>query len=171
MSDQNPVDLVPPTPSLTASYNACVGVVARERRYISILHAPSKDETREYIESVASINGQITLAVAGDLVVGWCTTRPQTEEMFTHVAGIGMGLLPEFRGQGIGRRLIENALTWAWNSGLEQVELSVLTDNDVAVGLYRSVGFIEQGVRRRVWKLDGQYRDVVLMSVLRPESD
>ncbi len=57
-----------------------------------------------------------------------------------------------------------------WGSGFEQVELSVLTDNDIAIGLYRSVGFVEQGVRRRVWKLDGHYRDIMLMSVLRPKS-
>ncbi len=168
MSDLSRVELVPPNPDLNASYNSCVGVVAEERRYISITHPPSIDDTSNFIESVRAVDGQIMLAVTGDQVVGWCTTRPHTAEMFRHIADIGMGLLPEFRGRGIGRRLIDNGLTWAWESGFEQVELSVLTNNDIAVKLYRSVGFVEQGVRRRVWKLDGEYRDIMLMAVSRP---
>lgn len=102
MSETIRVDLVPSSPELEASYNACVGLVAEERRYISIVHRPSMDDTRGHIESVRKINGQIMLAVAGDQVVGWCTTRPLTAEIFDHLAGIGMGLLPDFRGQGIG---------------------------------------------------------------------
>jgi RimJ/RimL family protein N-acetyltransferase len=109
------------------------------------------------------------LAIDGDLVVGWCSTIPQTSEGFTHLAHIGMGILPEYRGQGLGRRLIDNALGWAWNAEYERLELSVFTDNEVAVHLYRSVGFVEEGVRRRARKLDGQYKDITFMAIFRPD--
>ena len=164
------ITLVQPESALYGSYNACVSVVAQERRYIGIVHTPTIEETSEYVDAIASVGGHIALAVDHGQVIGWCSTTPQTEEGFTHVTHIGMGLLPDYRGRGIGRRLLNDALDWSWDSGYERVELSVFTDNEAAIHLYRNAGFVEEGIRHRARKLDGLYNDIMQMGIFRPET-
>jgi RimJ/RimL family protein N-acetyltransferase len=78
-----------------------------------------------------------------------------------------MGLLPGYRGRGIGRRLMEEAIARAWHAGLERIELEVFASNAPARALYEKLGFVTEGVRRRARKLDGAYDDNVLMALLR----
>lgn len=77
-----------------------------------------------------------------------------------------MGVAREYRGRGIGRKLIAATLAAARDTGLEKIELSVYASNDVAITLYRSLGFLEEG-RKVIGRLvDGRYDDVVLMALM-----
>ena len=59
----------------------------------------------------------------------------------------GMGVIPSFRGRGIGRRIMEYLLERARRLGLRDIQLEVITRNKPAFQLYRSLGF---EVRRRL---------------------
>jgi ribosomal protein S18 acetylase RimI-like enzyme len=75
-----------------------------------------------------------------------------------------MYVLPEKRGNGIGRALMEELITQAKQlDGLEQLHLSVLTTNLAARRLYQSLGFEVYGRAPRVIKFGGQYLDEDLM--------
>jgi ribosomal protein S18 acetylase RimI-like enzyme len=52
-----------------------------------------------------------------------------------------VGVLPEFRGQGLGRALVRRALAGFFQAGLQRAYLEVTAQNDGAVQLYRAVGF------------------------------
>lgn len=52
---------------------------------------------------------------------------------------------------------------------LHRVHLSVLAHNERALRLYRKVGFVDEGVQRRAVYKGGEYRDLILMSMLRDE--
>jgi ribosomal protein S18 acetylase RimI-like enzyme len=77
-----------------------------------------------------------------------------------------MGLLPQFRGQGIGKRLMVQSLAAARAIGLQRVELMVRENNAIAIALYRKVGFEIEGVQRNAILLDGSYENMILMAVL-----
>ena len=77
-----------------------------------------------------------------------------------------MGLLPQFRRQGIGKRLILQALAAARAFGLQRVELTVRENNANAIALYKKVGFEIEGVQRNAILLDGTYENLILMAVL-----
>ena len=77
-----------------------------------------------------------------------------------------MGLLPDWRGRGLGRRLIEAALTQARGLGFKRVELDVYADNTRAGTLYEQVGFIREGVQRDASLIDGVYRDAIMMAIV-----
>ena len=62
-----------------------------------------------------------------------------------HRCEIGISVLREAWGRGIGRILMDSALECAREMGFAQVELEVVGDNERAIGLYRSLGFIEFG--------------------------
>jgi ribosomal-protein-alanine N-acetyltransferase len=66
------------------------------------------------------------------------------------------------RGQGVGRALCGQVMDWSRNWGARMIELEVRASNGGASALYRSLGFVEQGIRR------GYYRhpteDAILMA-------
>jgi ribosomal protein S18 acetylase RimI-like enzyme len=82
-----------------------------------------------------------------------------------HVGTLGMGVLKDFRGRGIGRRLIEETIAQATQLGFEKLELTVHASNERAIALYRRVGFTEEGRRKRGWFVDGIYDDLILMAL------
>jgi len=79
-----------------------------------------------------------------------------------------MGVLKPFRGQGIGRKLVNEALRFARASeGIERIELSVRATNTAAIALYQSAGFAYEGRRIRSVRDDtGHYDDEILMGQL-----
>jgi ribosomal protein S18 acetylase RimI-like enzyme len=52
-----------------------------------------------------------------------------------------VGVLPDFRGQGLGKALVRRALAGFFQAGLQRAYLEVTAQNDGAVQMYRSVGF------------------------------
>ena len=63
-----------------------------------------------------------------------------------------IGVDPAYQGRGIGRRLLDDLLDFA-DGGV--VFLEVRTDNEAALGLYRSVGFDQIGLRKRYYRVSG----------------
>ena len=80
-----------------------------------------------------------------------------------------MGLLQSYRGQGIGRRLLQRTLDAARARGLSRVELTVREDNPAAIALYEKFGFEAEGVQRNAFKVVGRYHNLIMMAVLFPE--
>lgn len=76
----------------------------------------------------------------GELLGSLELTRFRLRRMH-HVASFGMGVAPAHQGRGIGRLLLETALSWADAVGVLRVELYVRADNPRAIALYDSVGF------------------------------
>ena len=147
------------------SFHRCLDTVARERRYLALVEAPPLEETRKFVESnIANSHIQLVALVDGE-VVGWCDILPRRMPMFGHCGELGIGVLPGFRGRGIGKRLATEALRLAREKGFERVELGVFASNVAARALYERLGFVVEGVKRRARKLDGEYDDVVLMAL------
>jgi len=77
---------------------------------------------------------------------------------------LSMYVKPESRGLGIGKALLQEVITQAQSlSGLEQLHLMVVTTNDTARSLYRSMGFEVYGTVLKAFKEDEQYWDEELM--------
>jgi len=83
----------------------------------------------------------------------------------THKANIfGMYVTNEKRGQGIGKILMLELIKIARTiDGLEQINLSVVSNNEPARRLYQSIGFETYGIERNALKFHGQYYDEDLM--------
>lgn len=78
-----------------------------------------------------------------------------------HIAFIwGVYVRPETRGKGIGRQLLERALEQArqWD-GVQQVKLTVVTNNQAALTLYKNLGFKQWGLEPRALIVDGKPLD------------
>ena len=141
--------------------------VAKERRYLAFLQAPPLPAATAFFQNIVNNDLCQLLALDGDRVVGWCDVLPAFGDARTHVGGLGMGLLPEARHQGLGRKLIDAALHLAWGQGFTRIQLSVRTDNRNAKALYERVGFVVEGVHQRDLCVDGRYVDSYAMALLR----
>jgi RimJ/RimL family protein N-acetyltransferase len=147
-------------------FNRAVDFVARERKYLAFLEGPSLERSRIFVlENIAQGHPQF-VARSADVVVGWCDVVPLTRPIHQHGGVLGMGLLPAFRGQGLGRKLIETTLADARRIGLKRIELTVHADNTRATALYERVGFKHEGLKRDAALIDGVVKDVLLMAMV-----
>jgi ribosomal protein S18 acetylase RimI-like enzyme len=82
-----------------------------------------------------------------------------------HVGEIGLAVLPSFKGVGLGRALLLAAVSEARRRGFVKLVVRVFADNEPALALYRSAGFIEEGRQvRQYFFRDGTYRDGIWMA-------
>jgi RimJ/RimL family protein N-acetyltransferase len=148
------------------SFHACLDRVARERKYLGFTRAAPMEETRKSFFEDRE-RGVIRLIALDDSnVVGWCHIKPDRWEGFTHAGWLGMGILKDYRHQGIGSALLHQALAEAKKQGMERVELSVFASNLTAIHLYEKFKFEIEGRKKRARKLDGEYDDVILMALI-----
>jgi RimJ/RimL family protein N-acetyltransferase len=134
-----------------ASYDE--GAARPVASYAEQLRAASVEGAQEHILGAFEADG----ALVG--IVGF---RRETHAKTRHRGYIwGMYAVPEVRGQGVGRALMEAALAFARTlPGLEQINLSVVTTNTAARALYAALGFVPYGLERNALKLpDGTTLD------------
>jgi RimJ/RimL family protein N-acetyltransferase len=81
----------------------------------------------------------------------------------------GMYVRPAARNSGVGKRLVAAVLDHACGR-VEMVQLTVVSENEAAQGLYSALGFVAYGVEKRALKQDGKYYDEVLMVKFLDES-
>src|SRR5579862_6749490 len=137
--------------------------VARVPRHLALLEAPPLAEVERSVRSNV-VQGRIHfIAEDGARIVGWCDISPHREPGFTHIGRLGMGVRADHRRQGLGRQLLMAALDRTAADGLVRIELEVLASNVPAVHLYRSAGFVREGIRRQARYLDGEWDDMVMM--------
>ena len=161
------VTIVETTEQHIDGFHRCVGLVARERKYLALVDSPPIESTRAFVRSVIEGHGAHFVAIdTGGEVVGWCDIARPPLEGFRHCGRLGTGLLPRFQGRGIGRRLAVAAIDAARARGVERVELDVFASNTRAIRLYERLGFVHEGVRRRSRKIDGAYDDNVMMALV-----
>jgi ribosomal protein S18 acetylase RimI-like enzyme len=162
----NAIEIVPIAQGHIDGFHRALDIVARERRYLAFLEAPPIEATRTFVlDNIKRGHPQFVAVSAGE-VVGWCDVAPMSRPTQAHRGVFGVGLLPQFRGQGIGTKLTKKALAAARAFGLHRVELTVREHNTGAIELYKKQGFEFEGVQRDAVLVDGAYENVVCMAVV-----
>src|SRR5690606_30706041 len=83
-----------------------------------------------------------------------------------HVATLGMSVAQAWRGKGVGRALLTDALAWAPTAEITRVELYVYARNAAAIALYERFGFALEGRRRSFIREGDTYLDDLVMAKL-----
>jgi ribosomal protein S18 acetylase RimI-like enzyme len=159
------VTIVPIELRHVESLNDCVAEVARERRFLSIVEGFTLDQSAAWVAADRVRDNPFLVALDEDRVVGWCEVRRDILPGRAHTGLLGMGLLAPYRGRGLGRQLLDQALQQARDRSFERVELMVRSPNSRAIRLYAQVGFREEGRKRDAVRLDNGSEDEVLMAL------
>lgn len=99
-------------------------------------------------------------------ISGFVACRQNSRQRDQHSAYLVIGIKQEHTGKGWGRKLLEEAECWAKGRGLHRLDLSVMSNNHVAIGLYKSLGFKIEGTKRDAVKLESGYFDEHMMGKL-----
>ena len=87
-----------------------------------------------------------------------------------HAMMLGISVIPEAQRQGVGAALMQAMCDYAdrW-MGVLRIELTVYTDNEPAIALYRKFGFQVEGCHRGYALRDGRYVDAFAMARIHPD--
>ncbi|MGD6816309.1 N-acetyltransferase family protein [Metabacillus sp. 84] len=96
-------------------------------------------------DAVSPVN-LFLVAEARGQIVGFSRCEGNTLKRFSHKAEFGIGILKEYWGFGIGRKLLSASIAWADAAGLKKMTLNVLETNQKAIRLYEKHGFKVEGV-------------------------
>ncbi len=164
------IKIVPIAEEYSEGLRNAIDLVAKERRFFNFFEGFPLDETIEIVKNNIENDVAQFVAVDGEQVVGWCDIRPKgSSGIDNHIGGLGMGVLPEYRGKGIGKKLVLATLEKA-KKQFTRIQLWVFEDNNPAFDLYKSVGFEVEGIGRNVAKMDGVYKSTHMMSIIVEEN-
>ena len=105
-----------------------------------------------------------TLKTTPSVLVGYCIVTGGTLSRNRHLATVeGLAVIHGRRGMGVGRSLLRRAESWARKRGVVRLDLGVMAGNREALALYRSEGFVEEGIRSRAFRVKDRFVDQIMM--------
>ncbi|MEG3754364.1 GNAT family N-acetyltransferase [Psychromonas arctica] len=138
--------------------------VASEGVYLLTTTPPPYGKIANFVRNNIKNNNSQYVALIDNKIIGWVDIIPLERNTMNHVGHLGMGVLADFRGIGIGSKLLEKAMRHAWSQKLTRLELEVFTDNEAAIKLYEKFNFETEGVKKHARLFEGKYQDIKVMA-------
>ncbi|MBP2018275.1 putative acetyltransferase [Symbiobacterium terraclitae] len=146
-------------------------IMTQPQVYYGTLQLPhtTPESWRKRLEGNDPNYDYVLVAEVDGKVVGNLGLHRSRRPRNAHVAVLGISVHDAYQGRGIGRALLTAAIDAAdrWLNIL-RIELEVYTDNERAIKLYESLGFVIEGRKRMNAFRDGQYVDSYVMARIRP---
>ena len=97
-------------------------------------------------------------------VLGWAAITPVSGRcVYAGVGDLSVYVAASARGRGVGRLLLQGLIDASERAGLWTLQAGIFPENEASLALHRACGFREVGRRERIGKMDGVWRDVVLL--------
>ena len=126
------------------------------------------DEIARWLDDALPV--LVAVWATGD-VVGFARVSAYSDRcVYTGVGEHGVYVARAARGQGLGRRLLEALASAAEDAGIYKLTSRVFTDNAASRAAHLAAGFEEVGIQRRHGRLDGEWKDCVLVERLLGEA-
>ncbi len=104
------------------------------------------------------------VAKKGDRVVGWAALSPVSGRcVYAGVAEVSVYVAESRRGLGVGKKLLQGLVAESELAGFWTLEAGIFPENKASIALHKSCGFRQVGYRERLGRLNGLWRDVILM--------
>lgn len=97
-------------------------------------------------------------------IVGWAALSPvSSRQVYRGVQEVSVYIAENARGQGIGLQLLNALVAESERIGIWTLQAGIFAENAASIRLHEKAGFRVVGHRERIARLDGQWRDTVLM--------
>ena len=166
LPDATKVTLRPARPEDAAAIISAVRSSSQERSYV-LMEIYGKDAAtqRAYIEKLDREHNLFLVATVSEQVVGILAL---IDTLLCGAAepslAVGVHLVRDWRGRGIGSAMLRYALRWAAAHGFRRVAADIFTTNERSLHLFRKAGFREEACRRRAVRVGaGAISEVVLV--------
>jgi len=126
-----------------------------------------EEEARWLAQTLVEIEGgEVINAIAeidGKIIANGEVTRGRYKDT-RHHGHVGLTMISGYRGQGIGRRIIETLVRESRRTGLKTLEAEFLAENETARRAYQKGGFKQAGIIPHKIFRDGKYFDGLIMA-------
>jgi len=100
----------------------------------------------------------------GDRILGWAALSPVSDRcVYGGVAEVSVYIWEGGRGRGVGRALLSALVEASERNGIWTLQAGVFPENEASIRLHLRCGFREVGRRERIGKLNGAWRDTLLL--------
>ena len=97
-------------------------------------------------------------------VLGWAALTPVSGRcVYAGVGDLSVYVADEARGRGVGRALLEALIEFSERAGIWTLQAGIFPENAASLALHRACGFRDVGRRERIGKMNGMWRDVLLL--------
>src|ERR1051325_3402320 len=104
------------------------------------------------------------VARQGDLIFGWAGFRSVSQRcVYGGVAEVSGYVAAESRGSGVGQTLLQALVKESEQNGIWTLQAGIFPENQSSLALHRRCGFREVGRRERIGKMNGVWRDTILL--------
>ena len=104
------------------------------------------------------------VAQQGDATVGWAALSPVSQRcVYGGVAEVSVYVSISNRGSGVGRKLLDALITESEQNGIWTLQAGIFPENVGSLVVHRACGFREVGRRERIGKMNGEWRDTILL--------
>ncbi len=109
----------------------------------------------------------VLVAESNGVVIGWASLNTYNpRKAYQYVADLSVYIERQWRGKGIGRRLLETLLPLGQALEYHKIVLAAFPFNTAGMKLYERLGFRTVGIYREMGLVDGQWTDVIVMEKL-----
>lgn len=127
----------------------------------------SPDQQQKMIERIGSDeNSTIFVAEEEGKLLGFLMAIGGNARRNKHSVYIVIGILKDSRGKGVGTQLFSELEKWALTHQIHRLELSVVSQNEAGLSLYKKMGFEIEGTKRHSLLIEGVFVDEYYMSKL-----
>lgn len=145
--------------------------VGGETSYLSFEKDEYPLDVEAQKESIVATNAsdinKMLLAVADGKIIGIGTISSSSKIKARHCGELGIVVAKAYQGQGIGTSIINQLIEWAKNNGTTtRIQLDTRKDNELAVALYKKLGFELEGCLKNSTLLNGKYYDLYVMGMM-----
>ncbi|MBC7948062.1 MAG: N-acetyltransferase [Chitinophagaceae bacterium] len=104
------------------------------------------------------------VAVEEQEVIGWVALSSVSDRcIYAGVCEVSCYIDPAHRGKRIGSRLLQDMVLLSESKSIWTLQAGIFPQNVASLSLHRSAGFREVGYREKIGKLNGKWKDVVLL--------
>lgn len=103
-------------------------------------------------------------ARAGGRLLGWAAVSPVSERCaYGGVAEVSVYVADDARGRGVGRALLAELVRVSEEAGIWTLQAGIFPENSASLSIHQKCGFRVVGVRQKLGRLKGSWRDVALL--------
>ena len=104
------------------------------------------------------------VARQGDEILGWAGLTPVSYRcVYAGVAEVSVYVSGRARGQGIGKQLLQKLIDESETNGIWTLQAGIFPENTASIKIHEACGFRKLGIRERIGKMDGVWRDSLLL--------
>lgn len=124
---------------------------------------PIEGVKRKLAMSKDSENSIVLIALENDRIIARAELDGYYPARIRHRAKFSISVKKEYWNQGIGTEMLKRIVEQAKSMKIEIIELEVISDNARGIHLYRKMGFVDIGIYKKYFYVNGMFKDAVVM--------